>query len=886
MKKTFKIIGIVVVVLLGVLITLPWLFKDKITDIVKEEAGKSLEAKIDFGDFGVSLIRNFPNFSLSLDDLTISGKGKFENDTLLKVEKIALTLDLMSVIKGEQYSVKRIAIDKPQVHLKVLTDSSANWNITKADTATKQESDPASSFKVALNEFSINGATIVFDDKSAKTYAEIIDLNFKLHGDLTSEKTTLNISTSIASLFADYGGVRYLNNANATFEAGIEADMINNLFTFTNNRLTVNQLAVEFEGWLKMLPDAFAMDMKFKAPDTEFKSVLSMVPAIYAKQFADIKTSGKFSLTGFAKGEYRENHLPEFGIAFEVSDGTFQYPALPAPVNNIAIKTTVVNPGGNADNTVVDISRFHIDIVGNPIDLGLKISTPVSDPDLTARASGRLDLSSIEKIYPIEQKLNGIITADMGLSGKMSALSEKNYNAFKAHGTLQVEKLATAVSQLNNDFKINNLIFKFAPEFLELSQMDASLGKSDFKAQGKITSYLEYLFKNGILEGNLNLQSDYLLVDELMPASSEAADTATTASQPPVLPERIHFTASAALKKVVYDKMQIDNLQGKLTLNNQRLTLENLNMAAFGGTLKTNGYFSTPTNNPMEMKLDADMQNISLQALANAVSTVDSLAPVLKKIEGLTSMTMSFKTNLKGDMTPELKSITSSGNLKTSQLKASGIEVLNKASELLKMENLKTLKINPTNLSYLVQDGKLLVKPFDLKVDQFTGTLAGTTDLETQGLDYVLNLQIPRSTFGAAANSVVDGLVAEINKKGIAYEPGKNVAVDLLIGGHAKKPNVTMKLGKSSGDGSVASDLKAKAEEEFNKKKQEVEAQAKAEIEKQKAAAEARLKQEQEKLKQEAEKKKKELELKAKKEADSLKKKLEQEAKKKLKKFF
>lgn len=886
MKKTFKIIGIVVVVLLGVLITLPWLFKDKITDIVKEEAGKSLEAKINFGDFGVSLIRNFPNFSLSLEDLTISGKGKFENDTLLKVEKIALTLDLMSVIKGEQYSVKRIAIDKPQVHLKVLTDSSANWNITKADTATKQESDPASSFKVALNEFSINGATIVFDDKSAKTYAEIIDLNFKLHGDLTSEKTTLNISTSIASLFADYGGVRYLNNANATFEAGIEADMINNLFTFTSNRLTVNQLAVEFEGWLKMLPDAFAMDMKFKAPDTEFKSVLSMVPAIYAKQFADIKTSGKFSLTGFAAGEYRENHLPEFGIDFEVSDGTFQYPALPAPVNNIAIKTTVVNPGGNADNTVVDISRFHIDIVGNPIDLGLKISTPVSDPDLTARASGRLDLSSIEKIYPIEQKLNGIITADMGLSGKMSALSEKNYNAFKAHGTLQIEKLATAVSQLNNDFKINNLIFKFAPEFLELSQMDASLGKSDFKAQGKITSYLEYLFKNGILEGNLNLQSDYLLVDELMPASSEAADTATTASQPPVLPERIHFTASAVLKKVVYDKMQIDNLQGKLTLNNQRLTLENLNMAAFGGTLKTNGYFSTPTNNPMEMKLDADMQNISLQALANAVSTVDSLAPVLKKIEGLTSMTMSFKTNLKGDMTPELKSITSSGNLKTSQLKASGIEVLNKASELLKMENLKTLKINPTNLSYLVQDGKLLVKPFDLKVDQFTGTLAGTTDLETQGLDYVLNLQIPRSTFGTAANSVVDGLVAEINKKGIAYEPGKNVAVDLLIGGHAKKPNVTMKLGKSSGGGSVASDLKAKAEEEFNKKKQEVEAQAKAEIEKQKAAAEARLKQEQEKLKQEAEKKKKELELKAKKEADSLKKKLEQEAKKKLKKFF
>ena len=51
MKKLVKILGISFIVLLLAAIVLPYVFKDKIVAVIKEEANKNLNAKFDFKDF-------------------------------------------------------------------------------------------------------------------------------------------------------------------------------------------------------------------------------------------------------------------------------------------------------------------------------------------------------------------------------------------------------------------------------------------------------------------------------------------------------------------------------------------------------------------------------------------------------------------------------------------------------------------------------------------------------------------------------------------------------------------------------------------------------------------------------------------------------------------
>ena len=145
MKKILLILGIVIALLLGAAVVLPIIYKDKIIALVKDEANKNLNAKINFGDFGLSIISSFPDFRICMEDLSVAGINEFEGDTLAFIKELNLDVDIMSVINGEEIGINAIIINAPKIYAHVLKDGKANWDITKPseDTATAAPSEPS-----------------------------------------------------------------------------------------------------------------------------------------------------------------------------------------------------------------------------------------------------------------------------------------------------------------------------------------------------------------------------------------------------------------------------------------------------------------------------------------------------------------------------------------------------------------------------------------------------------------------------------------------------------------------------------------------------------------------------------------------------------------------
>src|SRR5689334_22980744 len=127
MKKLLKWIGIIFLILLVLIITLPIIFKGKIVALVKEEANKNINAKVDFGDFSLSLIRHFPNFSLGIENLSVINVAPFDGDTLIYSKDLDVTVDLMSVISGGQIKIKSVYLDSPVMNFLVNKNGKANW---------------------------------------------------------------------------------------------------------------------------------------------------------------------------------------------------------------------------------------------------------------------------------------------------------------------------------------------------------------------------------------------------------------------------------------------------------------------------------------------------------------------------------------------------------------------------------------------------------------------------------------------------------------------------------------------------------------------------------------------------------------------------------------
>ncbi|MGB5270517.1 MAG: hypothetical protein WBN52_08430, partial [Eudoraea sp.] len=80
-NKILKITGLLLLLVLGVLIAVPFFLEAKIGDLIKNNVNKNINATLDFSEVNLSLLRSFPKAELRIQDLYLLTKDPFEGDT-------------------------------------------------------------------------------------------------------------------------------------------------------------------------------------------------------------------------------------------------------------------------------------------------------------------------------------------------------------------------------------------------------------------------------------------------------------------------------------------------------------------------------------------------------------------------------------------------------------------------------------------------------------------------------------------------------------------------------------------------------------------------------------------------------------------------------------
>ena len=130
-KRILISLGILIVLLLGAAILIPILFKDRIEAAVKAEVNKNLNAVVDWGDWDLTLLKNFPNLTVEVENVKVSNVAPFEGIDLARIGTFTATVDIKSLFR-DRIDIKRIGLVRPHIHVKVLEDGRANWDIAKA----------------------------------------------------------------------------------------------------------------------------------------------------------------------------------------------------------------------------------------------------------------------------------------------------------------------------------------------------------------------------------------------------------------------------------------------------------------------------------------------------------------------------------------------------------------------------------------------------------------------------------------------------------------------------------------------------------------------------------------------------------------------------------
>ncbi|MGI4834491.1 MAG: AsmA-like C-terminal region-containing protein [Janthinobacterium lividum] len=454
MRKLLLGFLVFIVVLVLAAVAAPFLFKDKLRALADKQIAQRVRAKVEYNpaDIDVTLLSTFPDLGLAIRNLRVIGVDSFSRDTLVYLPELRVGLDLMSVLKGQQIDVKSVALERPDISARVLKSGKANWDIMISDSAAAAKGQDTSSVNLAIQGWKMTNGRIRYSDLTIPFNLDARGVNHTGKGDFAKNVFDLTSNTTIDRLTATYNGVDYLTNKQITADVALAMDLNKNLYTFKDNKVTLNDFPFSFAGAIG-LPSAgdITYDLTFKALQTDFKNILSLVPGVFNKQFKDVQASGQVAFDGYVKGVQNKLHLPGYGVNLAVTNGRFKYPQLPEEAKNINLKMQVDNPSGFANNVKVNIPQFHLDLGTNPVDGNVAIDG-LAPMQVDGRVKANVNLAEALKVYPVAGlNMRGQLFVDATGKGTYSKTQMPVVNAAikMTNGYVKSNKFPAPIEDIN-----------------------------------------------------------------------------------------------------------------------------------------------------------------------------------------------------------------------------------------------------------------------------------------------------------------------------------------------------------------------------------------------------------------------------------------------------
>ncbi|WP_333878602.1 AsmA-like C-terminal region-containing protein [Flavobacterium sp.] len=786
LKKILKIVGIVLVLLVVSAFAIPYFFKDQIKAKIEKAINEKVDAKVAFADADLSLFKNFPNASVNIEKLTIINKAPFAGDTLVAFDELNLKMAIGQLFNSENepMQIDGIATKNGLINIIFNKDGIGNFDIALKEE--KQADDSKSKpLSLKIKEYSVENFRFKYYDERSKIKMVLDSINHEGTGDFAASKLDL-VTKTTTKVSLDMDKVNYMKNVAISLDAVLGIDLDQSRYTFKKNEAKINELPLQFDGFIQMAEDGQVYDLTFKTPTSSFKNFLGLIPAQYSSNLKDVKTSGDFTVTGFAKGKLTDTTVPKFNVEIASNNASFQYPNLPKSVQNIVIDTRIINETGVMNDTYVNLDKLSFQIDQDVFNAKANIKNVAENALVNAELKGTINLANVTKAYPVklDKPLTGVLKADVKTEFDMQSVEKSDYARIKNAGTIDLSGF-NYTDENSKTMKISCALVSFDPSRVNLKQFNAVTGKTDLAVNGVLENFYGFVFKNQELKGNFNLNSNQLAVNDFMTTEADAQKE-TKAKEPMKIPAFLNCSLTAKANTVLYDNLVLKNVSGKIIIKDQKATLENGKTDIFGGSIAFNGDVSTKEKTP-KFNMDLGLNGVDIMQTFTQLEMMKKIAPIAGVINGKLNSKIKLSGNLNAtEMTPELNSVSGDllGQLLSTTVNSSNSTLLTALDDKLNFVDLKKLNLNDLKAAVTFTNGKVNVKPFDLKYQDIKVTVGGTHGFD-QNMNYNLKLDVPAKYLGTEANNLIAKLSPADAKK------VESVPINAILGGTFSNPKVT-----------------------------------------------------------------------------------------------
>ena len=792
MKKIVIIFVVIVAVLLGTLVSIPLFLKQRLLDIALTTINKQVNAEVNFDGIKLSLFKNFPKLSMELQNVKITGKGEFQNDTLLYVASLKTKLDLKVMFGKTEKSIENIYLIRPDLKLIVGESGAVNWDITKesAEISSQTTSETDNAFNINLDKIEISNANVWYIDRELNMLLGFENINVDVNGKMYGTATELNVTGRVDYFSTEYKGVTYISNTSLETKTLLDIDYNTMDIVIKENELMVNRLPLQVTGSIKIPSDSMYFDLAVQTKESGFENFLALIPPDYEEYLKKFKATGTATVSGTISGLYYDENYPAFALALKVADGNFKYADLPDDIRNIKADVSITKPQGILDLTEIKITEARAEVKNNHVNLTLLLKNLISDLYFDGAFVGKINFDHLKDAIPLDSvNIAGTIDANLLVKGNYSSIEKEQYDKIQFDGVVLLDNFVYESAGLTQPVFVKSGKLDLSPQNINLSQFNMNIGKSDFNLTGKVSNYLNYIFKDGILKGDLQLNSNYVNVNELLRLQVNNPDTAKEEENLAFdIPQNVDFAFRSKILRANFDLINISDINGLITAKEGVLMLNGLNMNMLEGELKLTGSYQNTLENQPLFDFGFDVVKFDIPQTFQSIAGLQKIVPVAGLSNGIVSASIKMKGRLTNDFKLVPTSVDGNGLFNTENLRILNSEVFSQLKNIIKLEKLSNVSVNDFVANFTIREGNLLLSPFVTKISGQETRIAGS--LNTQNLlEMQLDFNIERDAFGPDIQNILNIIPGNQN---ITLVP-----VGVKIVGAVEKPDVKMDLSET-----------------------------------------------------------------------------------------
>ena len=318
-------------------------------------------------------------------------------------------------------------------------------------------------------------------------------------------------------------------------------------------------------------------------------------------------------------------------------------------------------------------------------------------------------------------------------------LEKKNDSLWIPRGIVGFDRLLVHTPEFGLPLRVRKTAVTVDGPKITLRNASLKIGHSDMVATGEVMGLYRAMTKNETLKARLAISSEMIDCNQLINSfslSEDSVSVAVTDTVSPtemklfVLPGNLDFELQTDLKKVVFEKVEFEDVCGKVDLKNRTLYLRNLEMRALDADMKAVMVYRADSVRGGYTGFDFKIRDINIAKLVDFIPSMDTIVPMLRSFEGRVQFDVAAEARLDSNMNIRIPTLRSAMYIKGDSLMLMDGETFAEISKMLMFKNKKKNVFDSISVNVVVNDGSVLVYPFQVSIDRYKAAIGGE-----QGLD-------------------------------------------------------------------------------------------------------------------------------------------------------